>query len=214
MEEDIIILLRGRGAAYFTMNKNSTRLSNRDGPFLVQVAKRAIENYVKFGERDKLLDNLPPHLMSKRGVFVTINMKRNGEKSLRGCIGYPRPTLPLVESVRDLAIKAASEDPRFPSLSPRELDQIQIEVNVLSLPEMIRVKKPIEYPNEVQVGRDGLILEWSGGSGLLLPQVAEEQGWDSEDFLCNLCMKAGAPPDHWLSPEVKLYKFSSKVYSE
>jgi uncharacterized protein (TIGR00296 family) len=196
------------------MNRDSKELSNRDGPFLVQVAKRAIERYVKFGERDKLLDDLPPHLMSKRGVFVTINMILNGEKILRGCIGYPKPTLPLVESVRDVAIMAASQDPRFPSLAPGELDQIQIEVSVLSLPKMIQVKKPIEYLNEVQVGRDGLILEWSGGSGLLLPQVAEEQGWDSEEFLCNLCMKAGAPADQWLSPEVKMYKFSSQVYSE
>jgi len=145
---------------------------------------------------------------------VTINMKVNGEKLLRGCIGYPRPTLPLVESIRDVAIKAASEDPRFPSLSSRDLDQIQIEVNILSAPEMIKVKKPIEYPNMVQVGRDGLMLEWGGGSGLLLPQVAEEQGWDSEDFLCNLCMKAGASADLWLLPGVKLYKFSSQVYSE
>jgi len=214
LEEDIVILRRCRGASCLIMNNNKARLSNGDGPFLVQVAKKAIENYVKFGERDILLDNLPPHLRLKRGVFVTINMKLNGEKSLRGCIGYPRPTLPLVESVRDVAIKAASEDPRFPSLSPGELDQIQIEVSVLSLPKMIHVKKPIEYPNRVRVGRDGLILEWSGGSGLLLPKVAEEEGWDSEDFLCNLCMKAGAPPDHWLSPEVKLYKFSSQVYSE
>nr|ABZ07719.1 putative AMMECR1 [uncultured marine microorganism HF4000_ANIW141A21] len=196
------------------MNRDSMGLSNRYGPFLVQVAKRAIEKYVKFGERDKLLDNLPSHLMLKRGVFVTINMILNGEKIPRGCIGYPIPTLPLVESVRDLAIKAASEDPRFPSLAPEELDRIQIEVSVLSLPKMIKVEKPIEYPNKVQVGRDGLILEWGGGSGLILPQVAEEQGWDSEEFLCNLCMKAGAPPDKWLSPEVKMYKFSSQVYSE
>ncbi|MEK0326291.1 MAG: TIGR00296 family protein [Nitrosopumilus sp.] len=196
------------------MNRNITRLSKSDGPFLVQVAKRAIEKYVKIGERDKLLDNLPPHLMSKRGVFVTITMILNGETIPRGCVGYPRPTLPLVESVRDLAIKAASEDPRYSSLAPGELDQIQIEVSVLSLPKMILVKKPIEYPNKIQVGRDGLILEWSGGSSLLLPQVAEEQGWDSEEFLCNLCMKAGAPIDQWLSPEVKMYKFSSQVYSE
>lgn len=196
------------------MKRNSLKTSDRDGPFLVQVAREAIENYVNFGQIDKLLDNLPPHLMLKRGVFVTINMKVNGEKFLRGCIGYPRPILPLVESIRDVAIKAASEDPRFPSLSPRDLDQIQIEVNILSAPEMIKVKKPIEYPNMVQVGRDGLMLEWSGGSGLLLPQVAEEQGWDSEDFLCNICMKAGASADLWLLPGVKLYKFSSQVYSE
>ena len=196
------------------MIRNRTEISKRDGPFLVQVAKRSIENYVKFGKIDKLLDNLPPHLMLKRGVFVTINMKINGEKIPRGCIGYPRPTRPLVESVRDVAIKAASEDPRFPSLAPGDLNHIRIEVSVLSPPKVIQVKKPIEYPNKVQVGRDGLILEWSGGSSLLLPQVAEEQGWDSEDFLCNLCMKAGATPDHWLSPEVKLYKFSSQVYSE
>lgn len=214
MEEDIIIFRGCRGTAYLTMNKDIKELSNRDGPFLVQVAKRAIERYVKFGERDKLLDDLPPHLMSKRGVFVTINMILNGEKILRGCIGYPKSTLPLVESVRDVAIMAASQDPRFPSLAPGELDQIQIEVSVLSLPEMIQVKKPIEYPNKVQVGRDGLILEWSGGSGLLLPQVAEEEGWDSEEFLCNLCTKAGAPADQWLLPEVKMYKFSSQVYSE
>lgn len=196
------------------MKRNSLKTSDRDGPFLVQVAREAIENYVNFGQIDKLLDNLPPHLMLKRGVFVTINMKVNGEKLLRGCIGYPRPILPLVESIRDVAIKAASEDPRFPSLSPIDLDQIQIEVNILSAPEMIKVKKPIEYPNMVQVGRDGLMLEWSGGSGLLLPQVAEEQGWDSEDFLCNICMKAGASADLWLLPGVKLYKFSSQVYSE
>lgn len=196
------------------MNGISMEISSRDGPFLVRVAKRAIENYVNLGKIDKLPENIPPHLMLERGVFVTINMKSDGGKVLRGCIGYPRPILPLVEAIRDVAIKAASEDPRFPPVAPEDLGHIQIEVSILSVPKIIQVKEPIEYANNVQVGKDGLILEWSGGSGLLLPQVAEEQGWNSEDFLCNLCMKAGAPPDNWLSPEVRLFKFSSQIYSE
>ncbi|MFQ6011341.1 MAG: TIGR00296 family protein [Nitrososphaerales archaeon] len=190
------------------------KISNRDGILLVILARRAIESYVIRGQIEKLPDKLSPQLMTKMGVFVTVHMNANGEKVLRGCIGYPRPILPLAESTRDVAIKAASEDPRFPPLGPEDLEQIRVEVSIISVPEMINVKEPKDYPKEVRVGTDGLILEWSGGSGLLLPQVAEEEGWDSEEFLCNLCMKAGAPPDNWLSPEAKLYKFSSQIYSE
>jgi hypothetical protein len=138
----------------------------------------------------------------------------DGEKQLRGCIGYPQPTFPLVEATIDSAINAATEDPRFNPLSLKELDEVVFEVSVLTPPEAIEVNKPQEYVGKIKVGEHGLIVEKGFSKGLLLPQVPVEWGWCEEEFLCQCCMKAGLPPDTWLGKGTKIYKFTAIVFEE
>ena len=117
---------------------------------------------------------------------------------LRGCIGYPIPDKKLSTALLDAAIAAATQDPRFPPVQLEELDQITFEVTILShLSKEIKVDDPMEYPNKIKVGRDGLIVEYSGYSGLLLPQVPIEYGWSEKQFLEYTCEKAGLPKDTW-----------------
>ncbi len=146
-----------------------------------------------------------PHLASRLrcGVFVTL--KENGE--LRGCIGRLRSELSLCETVAEMAWAAASEDPRFMPVRKDELSLLKIEITLLSPLE------PIE-PKDIEVGRHGLLISAQGRSGVLLPQVPLEFGWDRETFLTQLCRKAGLSPDAWKSPSTSLFGFEGFVFSE
>ena len=144
------------------------------------------------------------------GAFVTLTHNGN----LRGCIGYPEPVKPLAQAVVEVAISAAAGDPRFPPVTASELDKIQVEVSVLTKPELIEVQKPAQYLEKVEVGRDGLIVEMGMYRGLLLPQVPVEWNWDIEDFLANTCMKAGLTSDCWLQEGVRIYSFQSQIFTE
>jgi uncharacterized protein (TIGR00296 family) len=180
----------------------------------VKIAREAIEDYVRCYKKTKPSKDLPEKFYQKCGVFVTINKCERGEKNLRGCIGYPYPDKPLIEAIIDSGIAAAVKDPRFEPLSVDELDEILIEVSVLTPSELISVKSPREYPSKVKVGEDGLIFKWVWGSGLLLPQVPVEYNWDAEEFLSHICMKAGASPDSWLLPNAKIYRFGCIIAME
>jgi uncharacterized protein (TIGR00296 family) len=180
-----------------------------EGKFLVKLARQTIEGYLRTGKKPQA-PKASEKLREKRGVFVTLT--RDGE--LRGCIGHPLPTMPLVEAVMDAAISSATGDPRFPPVSVDEMRDIEIEVSILSEPELIKVKSPREYPKCIVIGKDGLIVEWSGYAGLLLPQVPVEYGWDAEEFLSHACMKAGLMPDHWLQKGVRISKFSAQIFAE
>ncbi len=151
--------------------------------------------------------------IKKLGCFTTIKSNDDG-KALRGCIGFPEPVYALSKALPESAIAAATRDPRFPSVSPNELNSILLEINILTAPKIIEARSPVDIPKKVSVGNDGLILRWSFGLGLLLPQVAKEYGWDAEDFLCNVAMKAGAPPDQWLVPGTIISKFQSQIFEE
>lgn len=192
----------------------SFELSQDEGVFLVQLARKAVVEYLKTRKHIKIPENTLEKLLKPCGVFVTINTFENGEKELRGCIGYPYPTAPLVEAVVDSAINAATQDPRFPSLSLSELDHVVFEVSVLTPPEEVKVKNPKEYIDKVKVGQDGLIVENGFCKGLLLPQVPVEWKWDEETFLCQCCIKAGLSPDSWLVKGTRVYKFSSIIAEE
>jgi len=189
-------------------------LSQDEGVFLVQLARKAVVEYLKTRKHIKIPENTPEKLLKPCGVFATINTFENDEKELRGCIGYPYPTAPLVEAVVDSAINAATQDPRFPSLSLSELDHVVFEVSVLTPPEEVKVKNPKEYIAKVKVGQDGLIVENGFCKGLLLPQVPVEWKWDEETFLCQCCIKAGLSPDSWLVKGTRVYKFSSIIAEE
>jgi len=189
-------------------------LSLEEGKFLIKLARNAVKEYLKTGKHARAPENTPKKLLEQCGVFVTINKVKKGQKQLRGCIGYPHPTLPLVEAVIDSAINSATQDPRFYPLSSSELDDVVFEVSVLTPPEAVEVKKPEEFVTKIKVGEDGLIVEKGVFKGLLLPQVPVEWGWGEEEFLCQCCIKAGLPPDSWLTKGAKIYKFKSYIAEE
>jgi len=192
----------------------SFELTQDEGVFLVQLARTAVQEFLTTRRHVKIPRDTSQKLLQPCGVFVTINSVENGKKELRGCIGYPYPTAPLAEAIIDSAISAATQDPRFPSLSLRELDHVVFEVSVLTPPEEVKVKNPKEYLSKIKVGEDGLIIENSFCKGLLLPQVPVEWKWDEETFLCQCCLKAGLPPDSWLVKGTRVYKFSSIIAEE
>lgn len=144
-----------------------------------------------------------PELRDRAGAFVCL--KAGG--SLRGCIGTFEPRGPLARTVADMAHCAAFRDPRFAPLAPRELAGLAIEISVLT------PLRRIEGPAEVEVGRHGLCIEQGRCRGVLLPQVATEQGWDRETFLAQTCRKAGLPPDAW-KRGAELYVFEADVFGE
>jgi len=190
------------------------QLSLEEGKFLIELARSAVKEYLKTRNYVKPPENTPKKLFEQCGVFVTINKLRHGQKELRGCIGYPYPTNPLVEAVIDSAINSATQDPRFYPLSLSELGEVVFEISVLTPPEVVEVKKPEEYVTKIKVGEDGLIVEKGIFKGLLLPQVPVEWGWREEEFLCQCCIKAGVPPDSWLTKGTKIYKFNAIIFEE
>jgi len=192
----------------------SFELSDEEGKFLITLARNTVKTYLEKGETLKPPKETPKKLFEKCGVFVTINSVRGGEKSLRGCIGYPYPTSPLVEAVIDSAINASTDDPRFEPMNSGELDESVFEVSVLTPPEQVQVTNPKEYIKSIRVGEDGLIVESGYYKGLLLPQVPVEWGWCEEEFLCQCCMKAGLSPDSWLTKDAKIYKFRAIIFEE
>ncbi|MEM3641849.1 MAG: TIGR00296 family protein [Candidatus Bathyarchaeia archaeon] len=193
---------------------SSFQLSLEEGKILVELARKSVEEYLKNKRRISVPENIPKKLLQPCGVFVTINSVQNGEKELRGCIGFPYPTTPLAQAVIESAISSATQDPRFYPLSLKELNSVVFEVSVLTPPKQIEVKKPSEYPTKIKVGRDGLIAERGIFKGLLLPQVPVEWNWDAEEFLCQCCIKAGLPPDSWLLEGTKIYSFQAIIFEE
>lgn len=189
-------------------------LTDMEGRFLVQLARQSISAFLDAGEKTYVPPNISVALREKCGVFVTLNVMRDGAKTLRGCIGYPEPLLPLAQATITSAINSATRDPRFPLLSKEELELVVIEVSVLTPPTLITVKTPMEYVTQVDVGKDGLIVERGRFKGLLLPQVSVEWGWNAEEFLTHCCMKAGLSPDAWLVEDSKIYKFSCIIARE
>ena len=184
-------------------------LNFEDGKKTVKFAREVIESILK---QDTIRSpTLEKFFDEKSGVFVTIHTFPS--YTLRGCIGIPKPIMSLKNSITE-ASKSVIKDPRFPPLLEDELDKIIIEVTILTKPTKINVKKPEEYITEIKIGRDGLIIENGFNSGLLLPQVPIEQGWDINEYLANICLKAGLPSDSWVDKETRIYKFFGQVFSE
>ena len=189
-------------------------LNEEEGKFLVKLARRAVKEYLETKKVTETTRVVPEKLLQPCGVFVTINSIENEEKELRGCIGYPYPTDPLVEAVIQSAISAATQDPRFNPLTKDELGKVVFEVSVLTPPQVLEVKRPQDYPSKIKIGEDGLIIEKGMFKGLLLPQVPVEWNWGQEEFLCQCCIKAGLPPDNWLLPSTRIQKFQAIIFEE
>ncbi|MBU1275101.1 MAG: AmmeMemoRadiSam system protein A [Proteobacteria bacterium] len=140
----------------------------------------------------------------KRGAFVTLHKRGR----LRGCIGNFISGEPLTDLIEDMALAAASQDPRFPPLGRDELGQVDLEISVLS------PLRRIEDVKEIQVGKHGIYIVSPRGRGVLLPQVATEYGWDRETFLDQTCVKAGLRPGCWRDPDTEILIFSAQIFGE
>lgn len=189
--------------------KKVLSLSDSDGIELVTMARRVVTEFLKNNSKinDIAFDS---KFNFSSGVFVTLNKK----DSLRGCIGFPLPVKKLSKGLVDAAISAATQDTRFSPVTVDELDEIVFEVTVLTPPVEIKVSCPSEYLTEIRVGRDGLIVENSYTSGLLLPQVPTEYGWDVEEFLEYTCQKAGLRKDAWKDKTIKISRFQGVIFKE
>ena len=192
----------------------SFTITLEEGSFLVTLARRAIVEYLNVNRVLSVPYPASDLYFLKCGVFVTLNIVHRGRKELRGCIGNPNSSQPLVEAIIDAAINSAFRDPRFAPVRPEELSIILIEVSVLTPQTRIAVKTPEDYLKAIKIGRDGLIVERGVSKGLLLPQVPVEWKWDVEEFLAHCCMKAGLTPDMWLVEGTNISTFSCIVLSE
>ena len=168
---------------------------------LLGIARRALEGYVRAG-KVPLEEGAQGKLAAPGAAFVTLT--KNGR--LRGCIGYTEAVAPLFKVVQECAVAAATEDPRFPPVSPMELPSLRVEISVLTPLVPIR-------PEEVEIGRHGLMVSQGRMRGLLLPQVPVEWGWDRETFLDQTCVKAGLPPSAWRHGAT-LRAFTAEVFGE
>ncbi|MEM1597269.1 MAG: TIGR00296 family protein [Pyrobaculum sp.] len=184
-----------------------------EGRFLVKTARNVVATYLKTG-RLQIPENPPPKLVQDSyGVFTTIETLSGGKYELRGCIGYPEGYRNTLLATVYSAIGACCQDPRFPSLREDELPNVVFEVSILS-PLSLLQEDPRRYPNLVVVGRHGLVVKRGLYSGLLLPQVAVEECWDSVEFLTHTCIKAWLPGDCWLDPRTKVYIYEAQIFRE
>ena len=175
--------------------------TDRDRQLLLTLAREAIQAWV--GAAPAHVPAASEALEEPSGAFVTIH--KRGE--LRGCIGHIEPNEPLGTVVTRCAVAAASTDSRFPPITVEELQQIDIEISVLGPLEAI------DGPNQIEVGRHGLVVELGWHRGLLLPQVATEWDWDAETFLAHTCHKAGLPRDAW-KHGATIFRFEAEVFGE
>lgn len=185
-------------------NKETYMLSEVQKKRLLEIARESITSYVKDGKRKHFTED-DPVLKKEMGAFVTLH--EAGE--LRGCIGNMIGQGPLYQTVADMAVEAATGDPRFHSLSPKEIDKIEIEISVLS------PLKKVSGQEEVHIPGHGVLVKRGFRSGVYLPQVAAETGWNKEEFLTSLCAhKAGLEPDAWKDPATEIYVFTAEIFGE
>jgi len=175
-----------------------------EGRELLRLARASLEAWVRERRRIRPPEPLTGALARPLGAFVSLHTR---ERDLRGCIGHMQPSGPLAEEVIELAVAAGVHDARFEPLTVGELGNLIYEVSVLSPMKPIRTR-------DVKPGVHGLYIRRAGYSGVLLPQVATDHGWDREIFLEHTCMKAGLPPDAWRNPETQVCAFTAQVVSE
>ncbi len=203
-------------ACALTQRRMFKPLTLEEGKFLVKLARKAIEEYLKTGRKIAPPPDTPEKLLKEKyGVFTTLELYLGPDRTeLRGCIGFPQGLDNVVKALIESAIAAATEDPRFEPLRLDELNRIVIEVSVLSPLQELKVESPKEYLNKIVIGRHGLVVKRGIFSGLLLPQVPVEYCWDVMTFLNETCAKAFLPYNCWLDELTTIYIFEAQVFKE
>lgn len=195
-------------------SRGLANLNSSQRKMLLAAARESLA--ARFEKRDEVVDPVgagDPALNVVCGAFVTLNLlvSADGEtfhRRLRGCIGNIIGQQPLLEGVRHLARESAFEDPRFPKLSADELEQVDIEISVLT------PLKPVSGYDDIRIGVDGILLSRGWNRAVFLPQVAPEQGWDLETTLEHLALKAGLPAEGWQSPDCSFEVFQAQHFCE
>ncbi len=178
-------------------------LQSEDRKWMLRFARETIRRYLAT-QTLPLPRGFSPRLQRKRGVFVTL--KKGGD--LRGCIGHMTSDTPVARLTGMMAFASAFEDPRFEKVGLREISDLDLEISILSVP------RAVSGPSDIVVGRDGVVLTADGSSAVFLPQVATEQGWNRDQMLDNLCVKAGLPSQRWRRSGVKFETFQAEVFGE
>jgi len=187
-----------------TTNSMDAPLNKEEQETLLKLARDTIELFLKTGERI-VFETDDPRMKVKQGAFVTLHKDGN----LRGCIGYIIPMEPLCNTVIDMAIASATEDPRFRRVTIDEMKDIDIEISVLSIP------RKVKNAEEIEMGKHGVIVTRGMRKGVFLPQVATETGWDRVTFLEHLCRdKAGLSKDAWKDPDTTIEVFTAQLFEE
>jgi len=176
-----------------------------------KIARKIVE-YALEGKDYEIPQELKEKWNYNAGAFTTIKYKDTNE--LRGCMGIPYSIMPFWKALKESALMAAFEDPRFEPLKKEEIPLVKFEVTELTPPKKLEVKNPKEYLEKVIIGKHGIIVKKGPFSGLLLPQVPVEEGWDVMEYLSYGCLKAGLPPDCWLDRDIEIYVFEGKIYEE
>jgi len=185
------------------MSDSDLLLNDNERNFLLGLARDVIATTAS-GETPDTPEYFSETLSANLGVFVTLH--KSGE--LRGCIGFVEGIKPLQDAVIEMAQSAAFNDPRFAPVSSEEIDDLELEISVLS--PIVELKDV----DEIEIGKHGLIIEQGFYKGLLLPQVATENHWDRTEFLQHTCRKSGLPVDAWQDRKTKIYAFSAEIFSE
>jgi AmmeMemoRadiSam system protein A len=188
------------------LESSMLELSDSDGAVLIAMAREAIAS--RLDGRAARWPSASSALSTPCGAFVTLRAKRRAGSALRGCIGRMTTTDPLTRTVRDMAVSAAFEDPRFPPLEKSEYPDVSVEITVLS---PMRV---IGSVAEIEVGRHGVYMTKGGHSAVFLPQVAAEQGWSRDELLDNLCYKAGLATSAWRAGDTRFQVFEGRIFEE
>ena len=185
-------------------------LEKEEGKLAVKIARKTIEHNLTTGEViDRSDFEVTSIFYEQRGVFVTLNK----EGALRGCIGRPYPDMELIDAIIDSAISAAAKDPRFPPVQKKEMDDIAVEITVMTKPELID-REPGSIPELISIGKHGLIIKKGCHQGLLLPQVASDHQLNEIEFLGHTCLKAGLSPNEWKTGNVQIYRFEGQIFKE
>lgn len=183
-------------------NETPFALTDEEKKELLAIARATVESAVSRGEGHEPAPTASETLGREYGAFVTLTKQGR----LRGCIGYTSAVKPLYLTVRDVATYAALRDPRFAPVTPQELPELSYEISVLS------PLRRVGDAEQIEVGRDGLLMKNGGHEGLLLPQVPVEQGWDRKTFLEQTCGKAGLDRDCWKSEDTDIFRFTAVVF--
>ena len=181
-------------------------LDQADRTTLLKLARDTLQEYLSTRRRPPF-EPVSPELLELRATFVTLRHRLTHD--LRGCRGEIEAQFPLWDSVQRISILSATDDPRFRPMTHDELADMHIEISVLTPMCLAR------SPEEVMVGKHGVMIRHGGHGGLFLPQVPVEQGWDRDEYLSTLCwMKAGLPADAWRTPGTQLYVFEAEIFEE
>jgi len=191
-----------------TKMTDTDRLNNKEGEYLLSVARKTIEKKL-FNKKDEADSDLSPKFSERRGTFVTLTINEN----LRGCIGHIIPQETLIEGIRVNAINAAFRDPRFRPLTKAEWKKVKIEVSILTEPKPLSYSGADDLLNKLRPGIDGVIIKKGVYQATFLPQVWEQLP-DKKEFLIHLCVKAGLDGYAWKKEEIEVYVYQAQAFAE